>query len=172
MSRGAGELGLKIGLHQIPDHFRSLDASRRGKSRLRSSSSTPCLAEKWSSIKQARTPLILLAQTVAPTPLPQTAMPRSNRLARNNGAAQGNDEIGIIIVRRQLVGAKNQGDLHARQPAAALTRGLFQFKAATVIRCYSNSHKCPFARNSLPQMNTNKNPKFEIRALRIVMRDE
>ena len=41
------------------------------------SSSTPCRAEKWSWISPARTPGILLAQTEAPTPLPQTATPRS-----------------------------------------------------------------------------------------------
>src|SRR5262249_31167859 len=41
------------------------------------SSSTPWCAEKWSPMRPARTPGILLAQTSAPTPLPQTAMPRS-----------------------------------------------------------------------------------------------
>src|SRR5256885_6866098 len=41
------------------------------------SSSTPCPAEKWSWISAARTPGTLLAQIEAPTPLPQTATPRS-----------------------------------------------------------------------------------------------
>src|SRR5256886_13217655 len=40
-------------------------------------SSTPCPAEKWSWISAARTPGSLLAQIEAPTPLPQTATPRS-----------------------------------------------------------------------------------------------
>src|SRR5258705_10421062 len=41
------------------------------------SSSTPCPAEKWSWINAARMAGTLLAQIEAPTPLPQTATPRS-----------------------------------------------------------------------------------------------
>src|SRR5262245_33997287 len=41
------------------------------------SSSTPCRAEKWSCTSPARMVGILFAQTDAPTPLPQTATPRS-----------------------------------------------------------------------------------------------
>src|SRR5262245_54949083 len=41
------------------------------------SSSTPCAAEKWSLTSAAGRPGTLLAPIEAPTPLPQTAMPRS-----------------------------------------------------------------------------------------------
>ena len=43
-----------------------------------SSSSTPWWAEKLSCTSAARTPGTLLAAMHAPTPLPQTAMPRSS----------------------------------------------------------------------------------------------
>src|SRR5215470_12993049 len=49
------------------------------------SSSTPCRAEKWSVIRHARTPGTLLAQTVAPTPVPQTATPRSAEFVDDPG---------------------------------------------------------------------------------------
>ena len=49
--------------------------------------------------------MILLAQTEAPTPLPQTATPRFTSSAAPR-PGQRSDAVGVIIVRHQLVGAE------------------------------------------------------------------
>ena len=66
------------------------------------SSSTPCRAEKWSCTSPARTPGILFAQTEAPTPLPQTATPRSTAPAAT-ARASGMTKVGIIVARVQAM---------------------------------------------------------------------
>ena len=53
----------------------------------------------------ARMPATLLAQTDAPTPLPQIATPRSD-LSRDHGLGQRHDEVRIVVFGIQRVRAE------------------------------------------------------------------
>jgi len=85
-------------------------------------------------------PLTLLAQTEAPTPLPQTATPRFH-LAFNHRPRERNDKVRIIIAQHQTMRAEIR-DLVARR-LKPCEQFLFQTKS-TVVSCNSYAHSRKF----------------------------
>ena len=81
-------------------------------------------------------PATLLAQTDAPTPLPQIATPRCT-LSGNHGLGERHDEVGIVVLRIQRVCA----EIHDLVARGAQVRDEFLFQAEpAVIRGDAHTH--------------------------------